>query len=116
MAIKYFFSFRNFRHGDWRFVFQTTALNVVTVLFFLMNTTVSIAVAKPADEFPEGAKFISIGGALTEIVYALGAKNNCLHGTRQVLIPPTHKNFPTLVICEIYRQREFYRLNQKQFY
>lgn len=88
MAIKYFFSFQNFCRGDWRFIFQTTALNAVTALFFLMSTTVSIAVAKPADEFPEGAKFISIGGALTEIVYALGAE-------KQLLARDTTSTYPT---------------------
>lgn len=87
MAIKFFSSFRNFCLGDWRFVFQTAFLRIVTVLVLIITTTVSSAFAKPAEEFPEGAKFISIGGALTEIVYALGAE-------KQLIARDTTSNYP----------------------
>ena len=48
-------------------------LGVVMCIFLAVTTTPQSASAKKADVFPEGARIISVGGAVTEIVYALGA-------------------------------------------
>ncbi|MBI0167337.1 ABC transporter substrate-binding protein [Bartonella sp. M0280] len=48
-------------------------LSVVMCIFLAVTTTPQSASAKKADVFPESAKIISVGGAVTEIVYALGA-------------------------------------------
>ena len=42
-------------------------------IFLAVTTPPQPASAKKADVFPEGARIISVGGAVTEIVYALGA-------------------------------------------
>ena len=42
-------------------------------IFLAVTTTPQPASAKKADVFPAGARIISVGGAVTEIVYALGA-------------------------------------------
>lgn len=87
MAINYFLFCQKFCFGHWRFFSQTALARMVTFLVFMGTTTVSSAFAKPAEEFPEGAKFISIGGALTEIVYALGAE-------KQLIARDTTSNYP----------------------
>lgn len=56
------------------FVFgKQNLLGGIVCLVLSVGVPILSAQAKQADEVPEGAKIISIGGAVTEIVYALGA-------------------------------------------
>ena len=73
--MKYVFADNDYARSIWPDIFRP---NLCGIILWFVSTLVIvlfpvIAIANPVDEFPENAKIISIGGTLTEIVYALGA-------------------------------------------
>ena len=72
--MKYVFADNDYARSVWPDIFRPDLRGIV--LWFVATLVIvlfpAIAIANPVDEFPEGAKIISIGGTLTEIVYALG--------------------------------------------
>lgn len=76
----------HFCRSNWRLL-KTGLLCVATCLLFIIILFVSPVHAKQADDLPDNAKIISIGGALTEIVYALGAE-------KQLIARDTTSNYP----------------------
>lgn len=88
MFKKHFTILQNYCHTDRRRVFARTLSLIVACLVSTSMTLFLPALAKKVDDFPVGAKIISIGGAVTEIVYALGSE-------KQLIARDTTSSYPT---------------------
>lgn len=54
------------------------------------------AIAEPTTRFPENARIVSIGGSLTEIVYALGAQDQLIARDSTSIYPQEALKLPVL--------------------
>ena len=96
MLMKYVFVDNDDARSVWPDIFRPDRPDIV--LWFLATLVIALfpakAVANPVDEFPEDAKIISIGGTLTEIVYALGAGDRLIARDTTSTYPAEAQNLP----------------------
>ncbi|GAA5103698.1 heme/hemin ABC transporter substrate-binding protein [Bartonella jaculi] len=72
-------------------------LNIFLMCLLLSLTCLSKQViAEPTTRFPENARIVSIGGALTEIVYALGAQDQLVARDSTSVYPQEALKLPVL--------------------
>ncbi|MET3589482.1 iron complex transport system substrate-binding protein [Bartonella silvatica] len=78
-------------------LFLRTLLNIFFVPILLFSVVFSQLVkAEPTTHFSENARIVSIGGSLTEIVYALGAQNQLIARDSTSVYPREALKLPVL--------------------
>ncbi|WP_332060337.1 heme/hemin ABC transporter substrate-binding protein [Bartonella sp. CB74] len=73
--------------------FSSLFLFCILLSFFYFSKQV---IAEPTEHFPENARIVSIGGALTEIVYALGAQDRLIARDSTSVYPQEALKLPVL--------------------
>ncbi|WP_455474484.1 heme/hemin ABC transporter substrate-binding protein [Bartonella sp. B30(2025)] len=68
---------------------------LISIIFFFTSFSKQV-VAEPTTHFSENARIVSIGGALTEIVYALGAQDRLIARDSTSLYPQEALRLPVL--------------------
>ncbi|WP_042995342.1 heme/hemin ABC transporter substrate-binding protein [Bartonella quintana] len=77
------------------FLRRLLSLFIIFILFFFTFFSKQVMV-KPATHFPKGARIVSIGGSLTEIVYALGAQDQLVARDSTSVYPQEALKLPVL--------------------
>ncbi|WP_407965178.1 heme/hemin ABC transporter substrate-binding protein [Bartonella sp. C271] len=77
------------------FLHKLSGLSVLVFLFFFTFISRQV-IAEPTTNFPENGRIISIGGSLTEIVYALGAQDQLVARDSTSIYPQAALKLPEL--------------------
>lgn len=77
------------------FLRKLSNLFLVCVLFSFSTFSQQV-IAEPVEHFPENARIVSIGGSLTEIVYALGAQEQLVARDSTSVYPQEALKLPVL--------------------